>query len=49
VLANGNAPFDPQHEFEGRNILYTARSIADIARETSLEPVVLAISSWRAA
>jgi len=42
VLANGNAPFDPQHEFEGRNILYTARSIADIARETSLEPVTIA-------
>ncbi|MDH4064359.1 MAG: thioredoxin domain-containing protein [Acidobacteriota bacterium] len=34
MLPNGNAPFDPHQEFEGRNILYTARSIADIARET---------------
>jgi len=42
VLANGNAPFDPHREFEGKNILYTARSIADIARETSLESVRIA-------
>ncbi len=42
VLANGNAPFDPHHEFEGKNILYTARSIAEIARETSLEPTAIA-------
>ena len=42
VQANGNAPFDPHHEFEGKNILYTARSIADIAREISLEPVTIA-------
>ena len=37
VLPNGNAPFDPQQEFDGKNILYTARSIADIARETGAE------------
>jgi uncharacterized protein YyaL (SSP411 family) len=37
VLPDGNAPFDPQQEFEGKNILYTARSIADIARETGTE------------
>jgi uncharacterized protein YyaL (SSP411 family) len=42
VLANGNAPFDPQNEFSGRNILYTARSIADIARETGAEPAAIA-------
>ena len=42
VAPNGNAPFDPQHEFEGRNILFTARSIADIARETGAEPGTVA-------
>ena len=34
MMPGGNAPFDPQEEFAGKNILYTARSIADIARET---------------
>jgi uncharacterized protein YyaL (SSP411 family) len=34
----GNAPIDPHNEFEGKNILYTARSIADISRELSAEP-----------
>jgi uncharacterized protein len=38
ILADGNAPFDPQHEFTGKNLLYTARSIADIAAETSTAP-----------
>jgi uncharacterized protein len=38
VLANGNAPFDPHQEFEGKNILFTARSIADVSRETGTEP-----------
>jgi uncharacterized protein YyaL (SSP411 family) len=42
LLPNGNAPVDPHREFEGKNILYTARSIADIARETSLEPATIA-------
>jgi uncharacterized protein YyaL (SSP411 family) len=28
---NGNAPFDPQHEFTGKNLLYTATSFEDIA------------------
>ncbi len=32
VLPNGNAPFDPQHEFVNKNLLYTAQSIADIAK-----------------
>src|SRR5262249_16378556 len=31
---NGNAPVDPQQEFTGKNLLYIARSIEDIARET---------------
>ena len=34
VLPNGNAPFDPQHEFVNKNILYTAQSIADVSRRT---------------
>ena len=32
ILPNGNAPFDPQHEFVNKNLLYTAQSIADIAK-----------------
>lgn len=38
VLPNGNAPFDPQSEFTNKNLLYTALSIADIARAISAEP-----------
>jgi uncharacterized protein len=34
VEPNGNAPVDPQQEFAGKNLLYVARSIEDIARET---------------
>jgi uncharacterized protein YyaL (SSP411 family) len=37
LMANGNAPFDPHDEFGGKNILFTARSIAEIARETGTE------------
>jgi uncharacterized protein YyaL (SSP411 family) len=35
ILPNGNAPFDPQHEFVNKNLLYTAQSIADIAKGVS--------------
>ena len=31
---DGNAPFDPQDEFTGKNLLYTARSLDDIGRGT---------------
>jgi hypothetical protein len=31
ILADGNAPFDPQGEFTGKNLLYTARGIGEIA------------------
>jgi uncharacterized protein len=31
VEEDGNAPFDPQHEFTGRNILYVAESLSDTA------------------
>jgi uncharacterized protein YyaL (SSP411 family) len=48
LLPNGNAPFDPQHEFEGKNILYTARPIADISRETGMEPGAVATALLKA-
>jgi uncharacterized protein len=31
IEENGNAPSDPQGEFIGKNLLYTARSVAEIA------------------
>jgi uncharacterized protein YyaL (SSP411 family) len=34
VLPDGNAPFDPQNEFTQKNLLYTARSIEEIAQTT---------------
>jgi uncharacterized protein YyaL (SSP411 family) len=34
IEADGNAPADPQHEFTGKNLLYVARSVDDIAAET---------------
>ena len=34
VLQDGNAPFDPQNEFTGKNLLYTARSLEDAAAAT---------------
>jgi uncharacterized protein len=34
IQADGNAPSDPQQEFVGKNLLYVARSIDEIARET---------------
>jgi uncharacterized protein YyaL (SSP411 family) len=34
IEPDGNAPQDPQQEFTGKNLLYVARSIDDIARET---------------
>jgi uncharacterized protein len=34
VEPNGNAPQDPQQEFTGKNLLYVARSIDDIAAQT---------------
>jgi hypothetical protein len=38
LLPDGNAPFDPHNEFAGKNLLYTARGIADIAKEMDREP-----------
>jgi uncharacterized protein YyaL (SSP411 family) len=38
VRPGGNAPADPQGEFTGKNLLYTARSIDDIAASTGRSP-----------
>jgi uncharacterized protein YyaL (SSP411 family) len=38
----GNAPVDPHEEFTGKNLLYTARGIADVARELGREPQQIA-------
>jgi uncharacterized protein YyaL (SSP411 family) len=43
VEENGNAPFDPQNEFTGKNLLYTARSLDEVAEATGASvPVVRA-------
>src|SRR5439155_9543436 len=34
ILPDGNAPFDPQGEFTHKNLLYTARAVEDVARDT---------------
>jgi hypothetical protein len=47
VLPNGNAPFDPQHEFVNKNLLHTAQSIADIAKATGKAPLEVAESLLR--
>jgi uncharacterized protein YyaL (SSP411 family) len=44
----GNAPFDPQNEFTGRNLLYTARGVSEIASELGQEPERVAASLTRA-
>jgi uncharacterized protein len=41
VQPGGNAPFDPQNEFGANNLFYTARTIADIARDTGLQPLAI--------
>jgi uncharacterized protein YyaL (SSP411 family) len=38
LLPEGNAPFDPHNEFTGKNLLYTARGIGDIATELGKDP-----------
>jgi uncharacterized protein YyaL (SSP411 family) len=47
VLPNGNAPFDPQQEFVNKNLLFTAQSIADIARTLGKTAVAVAESLLR--
>ncbi|HEY5617664.1 MAG TPA: thioredoxin domain-containing protein [Vicinamibacterales bacterium] len=50
VLPDGNAPFDPQSEFTHQNLLYTARSIDEIAsmRGSSADVVAAALARARA-
>ena len=38
IEADGNAPQDPQGEFEGKNLLYTAQSIEDVAHRSHCTP-----------
>jgi uncharacterized protein YyaL (SSP411 family) len=38
IEPDGNAPHDPQGEFTGMNILYTAHSIEDVAAQTGRTP-----------
>jgi uncharacterized protein YyaL (SSP411 family) len=45
---DGNAPFDPQNEFTGKNLLYTARSIDDIAEESARTVVEVETALTRA-
>jgi uncharacterized protein YyaL (SSP411 family) len=48
ILPDGNAPFDPQNEFTGRNLLYTARGISEIAQELDTDPARVADALTRA-
>ena len=48
ILPDGNAPADPHNEFAGKNLLYTARGIADIAREIGRGPEEIAAALTRA-
>ena len=49
ILPNGNAPEDPQGEFRGKNALYVARSMEDIAGRTgaSVEQVQASLEHAR--
>jgi uncharacterized protein YyaL (SSP411 family) len=48
LLPDGNAPFDPHSEFTGKNLLYTARGISDIAQQTGRDPEAVAVALTRA-
>jgi len=49
VLSDGNAPFDPQEEFTGKNLLYTAKGLDDIAKDlgTTVDEVESALARSR--
>jgi len=51
VRPSGNAPADPQGEFTGKNLLYTARSLDDIASSTgrTVDQVQASLAESRAA
>jgi uncharacterized protein len=48
ILPGGNAPADPHNEFTGKNLLYTARGLADIAGELDRDPADVAAALTRA-
>jgi uncharacterized protein len=48
ILPDGNAPRDPQREFAGRNLLYVARSIDDVANATGRSPQAVEAALQRA-
>ena len=41
IEPDGNAPQDPQQEFTGKNLLYVARSIDDVAKQTGRSPAAV--------
>jgi uncharacterized protein YyaL (SSP411 family) len=49
IEPEGNAPQDPQGEFTGKNLLYTAQSIEDVAKRSSCTPddVIAALARIR--
>jgi uncharacterized protein YyaL (SSP411 family) len=49
ILPDGNAPFDPQNEFTHKNLLYTARSVDEVAAACGRTPedVVAALARSR--
>jgi uncharacterized protein YyaL (SSP411 family) len=48
IKAAGNAPVDPQQEFVGKNILYVARDVDDLATETGTDEYSVESSLSRA-
>ncbi|MEQ1907798.1 MAG: thioredoxin domain-containing protein [Vicinamibacterales bacterium] len=38
IVAEGNAPVDPQQEFVGKNLFYVARAIGDLAEDFNISP-----------
>ena len=51
IEEGGNAPFDPHGEFTGTNLLFTAATVEDIARQTNrtADDVITVLSSARLA
>jgi uncharacterized protein YyaL (SSP411 family) len=51
IRPSGNAPADPQAEFTGKNLLYTARSLDDVAAASgrSVDEVLASLARSRAA
>ena len=47
VLENGNAPFDPQNEFTGKNLLYTAQLAGGRGRGHGPQRAGRCAPSWR--